>query len=231
MKKFKPSILASMIALSSFAYADIITDTVSNGHSNSSIQKTEEQIDAEKIKNIDLFNPNFNPAEYFTHKASNKFNLNLKVFGRKVTIKPHATHLSPQDIKDLESATEQYAQVISNCKNGQAVFREVLNQFEDKYNKNQNLLNRILESVAEGKYSDSNLLSIELLLRSEIEAYRCVYMNAAINIVEKQKYIDQVNENINNLQKRNYALRNTFDSIRYLYLDLSEDKILKDRIY
>lgn len=231
MKKLKLSLLTILLGVSSATYADIITDTVSNGSSKQSIQKNDDQINDDKIKNINLLDPNFNPADVFNVENKDQYKLNIRVAGRTDTIKPHTGSMQPSLITSLETSTEYYANIISNCRNGQAIFRKVLDDFEQKYQQNQSILDMALGQIAEGKYSDNNLLSVEMMLRSELEAYRCVYMNAAINIVEKQSYIDQINKNIETLQKRNYVLRNTFDSIRYLFLDINSDKIIKDRIF
>lgn len=231
LKTFKLSIITALLGTSLFAKADIITDSVQGGDSKLSIKLDEQQKESEKIKSMDLTDPNFNPSDYFSVKNKDLYKFNLPVNGGVYPISPRVDDLNSHQIKSIEKINEYYSNVVSNCRGGQSINRSVIDSFNDEYAKNQSSIGIILENVTKGYYSDNNLLSIELLLRSQLDAYRCVYLNAAVNLVEQQDYVTQVNENINTLQKRNFVLRNTFDTIRYIYLELPIDQIIKNRIY
>lgn len=231
-KTFKLSIVAALLTMPLFSQADIITNDVNNGQSSKlSIQLDDQQKESEKIKKMDLTDPNFNPSEFFNVKNKDLYKINLPVNGGVYPISPKINDLSSQDVRLIEQINEYYSNIIANCRGGQVINRSVIDNFNDKYNKNRSDINLILENVTKGYYSDNDLLSIELLLRSQLDAYRCIYLNAAVNIVEQQDYVTQVNENIKTLQKRNFVLRNTFNTIRYIYLDIPIDQIIKNQIY
>lgn len=231
-KTLKLSIITALLSASLFSHADIITNDVNNGQSSKlSIQLDDQQKESEKIKKMDLTDPNFNPSEFFNIKNKDLYKINLPVNGGVYPISPKINDLSSQDVRLIEQINEYYSNIITNCRGGQVINRSVIDNFNDKYNKNRSDINLILENVTKGYYSDNDLLSIELLLRSQLDAYRCIYLNAAVNIVEQQDYVTQVNENIKTLQKRNFVLRNTFNTIRYIYLDIPIDKIIKNQIY
>lgn len=229
--KLKTTILCALLFSATYSQADIITDTVVDGKSISSIELSQQQAEFAKLKNMDLSDPNFIPSDYFKPENKDLYHINLPFDGTTHLIANNRGPLDSNFKKSIEYTTLNYTNTYTNCRSGQSITRQLIDDFQTKYKENQEQLNFYLRSISDGFYSDGDLLSIEMLLRSEFEAYRCVYMNAAINIVEQQDYVSQVKQNLDTIQKRNYILRNTFDILRYIYLGMPSDEIIKNRIF